>query len=48
MTYHDHEEELFGRWAERARKLHDADLIAKYGLDDKAVKWLETNIREMK
>lgn len=26
----------------------DADLIAKYGLDAKAVNWLETNIREMR
>lgn len=32
MTYHDHEEELFCRWAERAHKLHDADMINKDGL----------------
>lgn len=32
MTYHDHEEKLFRRWAERARKQHDADMINKDGL----------------
>lgn len=32
MTYHEHEEKLFTKWAQRARKLHDADLITKDGL----------------
>ena len=32
MTYHEHEEKLFTKWAQRARKLHDADMIAKDGL----------------
>lgn len=32
MTYREQEEKLFQRWAQRARKLHDADLITKDGL----------------
>lgn len=32
MTYKDQEEKLFTKWAQRARKLHDADMIAKDGL----------------
>lgn len=32
MTFRDHEEKLFERWAQRARKLHDADTITKDGL----------------
>lgn len=32
MTYHNQEEKLFERWAARARKLHEVDMIAKDGL----------------
>lgn len=32
MEYHKKEDELFERWAQRARKLHDSDEIAKDGL----------------
>ena len=32
MTYREQEEKLCQRWAQRARKLHDADLITKDGL----------------
>lgn len=32
MTYHSQEEKLFERWAAKARKLHDSDMIAKDGL----------------
>ncbi|MBO7546433.1 MAG: hypothetical protein J6T19_07010 [Paludibacteraceae bacterium] len=32
MTYRDQEEKLFERWAQRARKLRDADMITKDGL----------------
>lgn len=32
MTYRDREERLFERWTQRARKLHDADMITKDGL----------------
>ena len=32
MKYHEQEEKLFRRWSTRARKLHDADMIAKDGL----------------
>jgi hypothetical protein len=32
MTIRDHEEKLFERWAERARKVRDADMITKDGL----------------
>ena len=32
MTYHDHEEKIFTKWAQQARKLHDPDIIAKDGL----------------
>lgn len=32
MTYREQEENLFERWAKRARKLHDDDIITKDGL----------------
>lgn len=32
MTIREHEEKLFTRWAQRARKLRDADIITKDGL----------------
>ena len=32
MTYRDKEEKLFTRWAQRARKLHESDIITKDGL----------------
>ena len=31
-TYRDKEEQIFASWAERARKLHDPDIITKDGL----------------
>lgn len=32
MTYRDKEEKLFTRWGQRARKLHESDMITKDGL----------------
>lgn len=41
MKYHKKEEELFERWAERARKLHDSDEITKDGLLYRGELWFD-------
>ena len=41
MTYHKKEEQLFTRWAERARKLHESDEITKDGLLYRGDMWFD-------
>ncbi|MBR4738548.1 MAG: hypothetical protein IK058_00930 [Bacteroidales bacterium] len=41
MKYHDKEELLFRRWAERARKLHESDEITKDGLLYRGDLWFD-------
>ena len=41
MTYHKKEEQLFTRWAERARELHESDEITKDGLLYRGEMWFD-------
>ncbi len=41
MKYHKKEEQLFIRWAERARKLHESDEITKDGLLYRGDMWFD-------
>ena len=41
MKYHKKEEQLFTRWAERARKLHESDEITKDGLLYRGDMWFD-------
>lgn len=41
MKYHQKEEQLFSRWAERARKLHESDEITKDGLLYRGEMWFD-------
>ncbi|MBR1766593.1 MAG: hypothetical protein IJ745_06095 [Bacteroidales bacterium] len=41
MKYHDQEEQLFTKWARRARKHHDADIITKDGLLYRGEVWFD-------
>ncbi len=41
MKYHDKEEELFERWAARARELHESDEITKDGLIYRGEMWFD-------
>lgn len=41
MNYHDKEEQLFARWAARARKLHESDEITRDGLLYRGDLWFD-------
>ena len=41
MNYHENEERLFDRWAQRARKLHESDDITKDGLLYRGEMWFD-------
>lgn len=41
MNYHQNEERLFTRWAERAKKLHESDEITKDGLLYRGELWFD-------
>ncbi|MBR4506869.1 MAG: hypothetical protein IKP21_08870 [Bacteroidales bacterium] len=41
MKYHKKEEQLFDRWAQRARKLHESDDITKDGLLYRGEMWFD-------
>lgn len=41
MNYHEKEERLFDRWAQRARKLHESDDITKDGLLYRGEMWFD-------
>lgn len=41
MNYHEQEEQLYERWAERARKLHENDEITKDGLLYRGEMWFD-------
>ena len=41
MTIRDHEEKLFTKWAQRARKMHDPDMITKDGLLYRGELWFD-------
>ena len=41
MNYHEQEERLFKRWAERAKKLHESDEITKDGLLYRGELWFD-------
>ena len=41
MKYHKKEEQIFDRWAERARKLHESDEITKDGLLYRGELWFD-------
>ena len=41
MNYHKKEEQLFARWAERAKKLHESDEITKDGLLYRGEMWFD-------
>lgn len=41
MKYHKKEEQIFTRWAERARKLHESDEITKDGLLYRGEMWFD-------
>ena len=41
MNYHEKEEQLFARWAKRAKKLHESDEITKDGLLYRGELWFD-------
>ena len=41
MNYHEQEEQLYERWAERAHKLHESDEITKDGLLYRGEMWFD-------
>lgn len=41
MNFHEHEEQLFERWAARARELHDSEDITKDGLLYRGELWFD-------